>query len=536
MTGWLLEALVGSALLMLAVLALRGPVRRAFGAQVAYALWALPVLRLLLPPLPASWTEAAALPIAQAGEVVAVFVVPAGEPLAAPAATLPWGVVLMGLWAIGAAVFLGAHWWRHRRFCARLLAEATPVAEVDGVRIVESPAAAGPLAFGTGLSTRGRFVAFPFDFAERYDADERDLALAHELGHHARGDLIANWIAIGVLALHWFNPLAWRAHRAFRCDQELANDARVLAACGGADRHAYARAIVKAAHGRAVSPACHLHTPLNLNGTDLKGRLRMLTRTRPSRRRAATGLVSVAALVTAGLAATASGTEAAAAVNDAVVATGAALAVQAAPVAPAPVPAPVPPVAVAPPAPLAGASRINRIVVVRDGKAATYEGAAADAYAAQNGLPLPPAPPMPGAPGTPPMPGAPVQPPLPPLPPLPAWDGAAVARAVAAVRAMPTIMSGPCRREPNGSLSADAMTVTRMDGGKRMMVICTDRIAAAAERGMRARRDGLATALASIKLARGAISDNRELTDAQRREALEGLDQAVKELREEARD
>ena len=55
MIGWAIEALLASALLMVVVLAARGPVRAAFGPHVAYALWAIPVLRLLLPPLPAGW-------------------------------------------------------------------------------------------------------------------------------------------------------------------------------------------------------------------------------------------------------------------------------------------------------------------------------------------------------------------------------------------------------------------------------------------------------------------------------------------------
>jgi bla regulator protein BlaR1 len=45
MIGWIIETCVASTLLMLLVLALRGPVRRAFGAQMAYALWLMPVIR-----------------------------------------------------------------------------------------------------------------------------------------------------------------------------------------------------------------------------------------------------------------------------------------------------------------------------------------------------------------------------------------------------------------------------------------------------------------------------------------------------------
>src|SRR3569623_759999 len=172
----------------------------------------------------------------------------------------------------------------------------------EGVHVIETGAARGPLAFGIWR----RYVAFPRDFVERYAADARDLALAHELGHHARGDLLANWAALVVLALHWFNPVAWRAFRAFRADQEIANDARVLAGRDPVTRHLYACAIVKAAHGGAVSAACHLHTI-----EDLKGRLRKLTTNRPSRARLIGGVGVIALLTPAGLATPASGGQAA---------------------------------------------------------------------------------------------------------------------------------------------------------------------------------------------------------------------------------
>ena len=51
-----LDTLVWTGGLIVAVLLLRRPVSRHFGARAAYALWALPFLRLMLPPivLPAS--------------------------------------------------------------------------------------------------------------------------------------------------------------------------------------------------------------------------------------------------------------------------------------------------------------------------------------------------------------------------------------------------------------------------------------------------------------------------------------------------
>lgn len=66
-------------------LLIRCPVREAFGPQIAYALWALPPLRLLLPPLPAGLRQAAATPLSQASETITIMVVGQGATAVAPA-------------------------------------------------------------------------------------------------------------------------------------------------------------------------------------------------------------------------------------------------------------------------------------------------------------------------------------------------------------------------------------------------------------------------------------------------------------------
>jgi beta-lactamase regulating signal transducer with metallopeptidase domain len=397
------DALIATTLLMAAVLLVRGPVRRAFGPQVAYALWALPALRFLLPSLPPGWWQgAAATPVTRAGETITVLVVEPTSAVSLAAAPVPlwWlGPALALAWATGAAAFFGYHYLRHWAFCRRMLRSAEPVQREGDVLVVASAAAPGPLAFGVWR----RYVAFPRDFAERYEADERALALAHELGHHARRDLLANWAALIVLALHWFNPIAWRAFHAFRADQELANDARVLAGRSAVERHAYACAIVKAAHGGPISAACHLHTI-----SDLKGRLRMLTTSGASRRRLAAGFSAVTLLAAGGLGLTASGSRAAEAIKDSV---DEALQTPAPPVAPAAPPAAVAPVApAAPPAPPAAAQpskaakKKHVVVVTKDGKTETFEGAEADRFIAERGLVIPPMPPMPHLAPMPPIP------------------------------------------------------------------------------------------------------------------------------------
>ncbi|WP_423602719.1 M56 family metallopeptidase [Sphingomonas sp. MS122] len=542
MIAWVVETFVATTLLMLLVLAIRKPVGRHFGPNIAYALWALPVLRLALPPLPEGWRASAETPVAAASEVITYYVV---EPITVPqasavsaatiantpvqAAPVDWLPIVLAVWAAGALVFLGYHLIAHGRFCARLLHRARierTVAE-GRVHVIETDAATGPLAFGI----LRKYVAFPRDFSERYDPLERNLALAHELGHHLRGDLIANWIALVVLALHWFNPVAWRAFRAFRADQEMACDALVLSGRAPALRHAYGRAIVKSAHGGAVSAACHLHT---IN--ELKGRLRMLSKhDRKSRSRITAGVAGAAALTLAGLALTASGSQAAANLRADV---GDAIGVdlQDAPPAPEAPDAPealdAPAAVEAPDAPDAPeppkAKKLERRVMIiekgkdgkkrevrvigthGDGKSFAWNGDGKSFVWSGDGESF-------------------------------AWNGD-----MKKLARIPSVSSINCGPPKDGDVKIESK-----DGDKRRIVICTDRIearaqaaahraeiaSARAEHGkamaMASAEMGKRHALMGLKMARRSIESQDSLSAAQKAAALKGIDDAIREVEAE---
>jgi len=499
MIAWAIETFIASTALMLLVLAIRAPVRKAFGAHIAYALWLLPVARMLMPPLPESWREQAVAPVAAASDVIAYYVVDPialqAEPGAVAASTavtssIDWIFVVLAVWAIGAALFLAYHLIAHARHCARLLRAAridSTVAE-GRVRVIETDAAHGPLAFGIFR----KYVAFPRDFSERYDELERDLALAHELGHHVRGDLIANWVALIVLAIHWFNPVAWRAFRAFRADQEMACDALVLAGRAQALRHAYGRAIVKSAHGGAVSAACHLHT---IN--EVKGRLRMLSKTRKnSPIRLAAGLAGVSALSLAALGLTASGTQAAEQITAKVEAvTGIKLAQE----VPAP---PAPPAGVELPAPPAAPEAVDGVRTERHVYRYTTDGK----------------------------------------------DKGKQVKKIVVVHAdgstdehdmpdMDKIMADMPEMKSMNCGGGDKPVIERHDGKKHVIIMCTDRmekVAVDAHRiAMDSKRMGMRSALMGLRMARRSVENERDISDDERAKALKGIDEAIRELDKE---
>jgi beta-lactamase regulating signal transducer with metallopeptidase domain len=290
MIAWLTDTFIYTALLIALVLVLRRPVARHFGPHTAYALWALPLLRFAMPPivLPASFAPE------QPGPVIVMVTVRAARATAsaAPAAetaSVPWAAIVLSAWVFGALAFLGWRCWGYFRMRKELLAGSRPVGEAGKVRLVETPALASPVAFGV----LDKVVALPPEFMALEDRTARDLAIEHELAHHRGWDLLANMLAQPLLALHWFNPLAWLGWRAMRRDQEAACDARVIARRTPAERAHYAQVIASFAAGPRLALAAPMACPMagrfrgeksiihrlrSLNMTDISPRRRLAGR------------------------------------------------------------------------------------------------------------------------------------------------------------------------------------------------------------------------------------------------------------------
>lgn len=292
MTSWIAETMIATTVLMIAVLALRAPVTQIFGARAAYLLWLAPAVRMILPPLPQGWFGAPLISsgsdvAANAAAVMAGATSPAPFTAAAAGGGTAWLVCALAVWLGGAAFFFGHHLMSYRRFKRGVMASAEPLFLQGRIPVSTSAAVTSPIALGI----IGRAVIVPADFGHRYDATEQRLALHHEVTHHRRGDLGVNLGALAMLALHWFNPIAHFAHRAFRHDQEAACDAIVLAGASADERHAYGTALFKSATGSVPLSVCAMGT-----ATTLKARLRriLMLSNRPERLLAGSALAVAA--------------------------------------------------------------------------------------------------------------------------------------------------------------------------------------------------------------------------------------------------
>ncbi|GEM_PF-234684 len=303
MTDWMVDTFIYTGLLIGLVLLARRPVAQHFGPQVAYALWALPLLRLVMPPIVLPAWMAPAEPAAEeaaaaTAEPLLVFIsdAPAATSEVAAAAAPAVGItvtdMLFPLWLAGTAIFIG---WRVREYVSMrrdLLADARPMGEAGKVRLVETSAVIAPVAFGV----RDKVVALPIGFMALVDVRARDMAIAHELEHHRGHDLLANIAAQPLLALHWFNPLAWWGWRAMRRDQEAACDARVVSGRARSERAVYAEVIAGFAAGKHLALAAPMASGMAcpvLGEKSIIHRLRSLTLTGISTRRRRIGIAAI---------------------------------------------------------------------------------------------------------------------------------------------------------------------------------------------------------------------------------------------------
>lgn len=76
------------------------------------------------------------------------------------------------------------------------------------------------------------------------DSKTRSHVIAHEMSHYRQGDHIWSLLRCVCLVLHWYNPLVWAAAILSKQDAELACDEATIRVLGEAERVAYGRTLI----------------------------------------------------------------------------------------------------------------------------------------------------------------------------------------------------------------------------------------------------------------------------------------------------
>lgn len=307
---WLLVTSLYAAVVAGVVLVCTVSLRKWLTPGARCALWALVMVRLLMPVTPASrWSVYNLLaPEKSAVQDVTVeaeklrasdewVVTKGGLDLASlPEDTLvpveqaawDWRRFAAMAWLVGVMVMV-VRVVRPNVMLKRRLREAEQVADEGALDLLESckrqmgvrrsvallvsDAVDGPALTGVW---RPR-VLLPVGMLQSLSRQELRFVLLHEMAHLKRWDLLADWGMAIVQAAHWFNPLAWVAFARLRAERELARDRMVLAVLGSQQREDYGRTVLKLVE--AFGPAAMRVGMVGIgegNKSDLKRRISMI--------------------------------------------------------------------------------------------------------------------------------------------------------------------------------------------------------------------------------------------------------------------
>ena len=312
-------ALKSTLILAVAALAAFGMRRRSAASR--HLVWTAAAVALLTLPLLTRTLPALRVPVAATGPtaVFQVFVTstplnraphvgqaprPTADTQVRPAGSTPW---IPMLWSAGAIFAVLQMFWayvvlmrvrrRARPFAAD---EAAVLARTLGI---EHPVAILETPRGTMPMTCGIFrpaVLMPAGASE-WSPERLRIVLLHELAHIRRGDLATHLLARLALSLHWWNPLAWYAWRAFVKERERATDDLVLAA--GERASDYAGHLLEIARSFQPEPATAAAALAMARRSELEGRLVAILDAGVNRRPAGRRAAVIAALAAVTLAA-----------------------------------------------------------------------------------------------------------------------------------------------------------------------------------------------------------------------------------------
>ena len=329
------EILLTSSVLILALLALRRLFRRTISRRMQYALWALVLVRLLVPlnvgtlahnvlsaaePVQAAVEKRLETPILYMQDgterrpaQLANGNAPQGEPLSPPAdaahsapadeysiATPTYRAVALSealtyVWYAGMLIVGAWFLFTNLRF-ARALRKARTPYSVEGCRypVYLVSALPSPCLFG---------VLRPAIYLNNAAAASPELlrfVLAHEQTHARHLDPLWSLLRGLCLTVYWFDPLVWLAAVLSREDGELACDEGTLRALGADERTAYGKALL------SLVPVCTKPQNPLLGATtmtdgkkSLKERVTRIAENRQAKTAAVFAAVALAALVCA---------------------------------------------------------------------------------------------------------------------------------------------------------------------------------------------------------------------------------------------
>lgn len=126
--------------------------------------------------------------------------------------------------------------------------------------------------------------------------------LRHELTHYRRFDTLYKWVASVILALHWFNPVAWFIRREFNRSCELSCDEMLLRSMNKEEKQSYGNSLLLMA-AQSPLPSAVVATSFATEKKNLQERLTQIMNYKKSGTRILSSVLAIALLTGCGVAA-----------------------------------------------------------------------------------------------------------------------------------------------------------------------------------------------------------------------------------------
>ena len=252
----LLSMTVSASAIIAAIIVIRSLFIHRLPKRLFVILWAIAALRMLVP---FSFSVNIPHENTQPENVVVREFAPSEPPeltsgtSGAPNRDLIFGIV----WAGGVVISLGIMTALHLS-SRRELFEALPTDDTEiqshisaekfrrKITVKVSDRVTSPLTYGIVNPV----IILPKDLPA--DSEEMRFALAHELVHIRRFDVLTKLVFTAAACVHWFNPLAWAMFALANQDIELSCDEAVLKRLG-CKREDYAMALIRLEEKRSIS-------------------------------------------------------------------------------------------------------------------------------------------------------------------------------------------------------------------------------------------------------------------------------------------
>ncbi len=242
---------IGVSLLLIVLVAIRPFILSRLNGKVAYALWLIIPVYLLMP---AGWSfigsqvvETSFLTFIAGDNMSLSSLLPPTDELS--------GVVkgtFLSIWVVGMVWSISSFGFRYRRllhsfrvvdynFPSQLKFDLA-AKRMNKMEIVNSGLIQVPAVFGLVKP----YLILPAQFSQ-FSAEKQLMILRHEFYHIHRGDHQINFIKVILRSLFWFNPLFYWAEKYFEADQEISCDMAVVSTSYPSEARNYAQVLIDTA-------------------------------------------------------------------------------------------------------------------------------------------------------------------------------------------------------------------------------------------------------------------------------------------------